>query len=448
MFSAMICFETRRRCGASHHSDPPAAFLAVRFHEALHSHDLERPGVEGVATWAAGARRLEIAGDSSDKRAGLARSAQGAGDPMPQSRIALALFAAMACALAGLVCVPLGIQAASLLTMADDPAEISDRALKGAFDRGVAANEIEAALAANDADLAQSFVDLARDRGVAVPPELVQRVAAAVERANSALAAADSFARGLIVGEPDDAIGLAGTALGDLFVYGDIRDAAREGSRFVRGAPADELVLGLACVGLAITAGTYASLGAAVPARVGLSVVKAASKTARIGGDMAGWIGRSLREVVDWSALGRAGGAIAEPATAVRAARQAVKLDKAGDLFRLASDVGRVQSRAGTQAALDGLKLARDPREMARIAALAEKKGGKTRAILKTLGRGAILLTVASFNLALWVLGAIATLVGFVASTKSAVERMTLRHLARKRERQFRRQLALQVGRA
>ena len=43
-------------------------------------------------------------------------------------------------------------------------------------------------------------------------------------------------------------------------------------------ATADELVLGLACVGLAITAGTYATLGATAPARVGLSVAKAARK--------------------------------------------------------------------------------------------------------------------------------------------------------------------------
>ena len=45
------------------------------------------------------------------------------------------------------------------------------------------------------------------------------------------------------------------------------------------------------------------------------------------------------------------------------------------------------------------------------------------------------LLSIASFNLAAWVLGAILTLFGFVTSAKSGVERMTLRHLARKRER-------------
>ena len=71
-----------------------------------------------------------------------------------------------------------------------------------------------------------------------------------------------------------------------------------------------------------------------------------------------------------------------------------------------------MQAKAGTKAALDGLQdRARRPREMARVATLAEKKGGKTRAILKTLGRGAIMLTIASFNLAAWMLGAMLTAV-------------------------------------
>jgi hypothetical protein len=256
-----------------------------------------------------------------------------------------------------------------------------------------------------------------------------------VEQANSASAAAGSFASGLITGEPKDMAGLAGTALGDLFVFGDIRDAAREGSRYVRGDNYDQLILGLSVVGIAITAGTYATVGAATPARLGLTAVKAARKAGRLSTRMADWIGRSVRDVVDWSALKRAGTSVTEPAVAVRAAREAVKVEKADGLVRLVSDVGRLQTKAGTQAALDGLKLAEGPREMSRIAVLAEKKGSKTRAILKTLGRGAILLSVASFNLAAWVLGAILTLFGFVSSAKAGVERVTFRHLARSKER-------------
>jgi hypothetical protein len=354
---------------------------------------------------------------------------------MIRSHPRLAWLAAGLFALAALFCVPLGFEARSLLSDAEDPVAIADRGLARAFDATVAIQEIESALDGNDADLAKSFVDLADDRGAKLPPELRQRVDAAVEQANSASAAASSFASGLITGEPKDMAGFAGTALGDLFVFGDIRDAAREGSRYISGESYDQLVLGLACVGIAITAGTYATVGAATPARLGLTAAKAARKTGQMGARMADWVGRSLREVIDWTALKRAGASLTEPAVAIRAAREAVKVEKADGLVRLVSDVGRVQTKAGTQAALDGLKLAEGPREMSRIATLAEKKGSKTRAILKTLGRGAILLSIASFNLASWVLGAILTLFGFVSSAKAGVERMTLRHLARKRER-------------
>src|SRR5207244_4289218 len=153
----------------------------------------------------------------------------------------------------------------------DDPAAIADRRLDRAFNAAVAAREIRAALAADDAELAASFVELARDRDVAVDPALAAQVEAANSTTANTARAAGSFARGFVTGEPEDLVGLAGTAAGDLFVFGDIRDAAREGTRLALGEPADELVLGLACVGLAVTAGTYASLGAAAPGRIGLT---------------------------------------------------------------------------------------------------------------------------------------------------------------------------------
>lgn len=364
---------------------------------------------------------------------------------MIRSHPGLAWFTAALFAIAALFCMPLAFEARSLLNDADDPVAIADRGIARAFDRSTAVQEIEAALEANDADLAQSFVDLAADQRIILPEEIGRRVTEAVQQANSTGAAANSFASGLITGEPKDMAGLAGTALGDLFVFGDIRDAVREGSRYVSGESYDQLILGLSCLGIAITAGTYATVGAGAPARVGVSAVKAARKVGRLSGGLADWIGRSLRDVVDWTALSRAGSALTEPAVAVRAAREAVKVDKASGLVKLVSDVGTVQAKAGMQAAIDGLKLAGGPRDMSRIAALAEKKGSKTRAILKTLGRGAILLSIASFNLALWMIGAVLTLFGFVSSAKAAVERATWRRIQRGKERRLQRQLDLAV---
>jgi len=363
------------------------------------------------------------------------------------TRLAPILLVAALLAAGAAYVVPRGLEAQHLLSMEDDPVAIARRALDLRFNAEVAQREIEQALAAEDADLAKSFVDLAADRHVSLDPTLIEKVNAAVAEENSATHAAQSFAMGLITGEPSDASGLAGTALGDLFVFGDIRDAIREGSRLATGQQADELVLGLAAVGLAITAGTYATGGVAAPARVGLSLAKVARKTGKLSGELAAYVGRTLRGVVDWSALRRAAGSLSvtEPAVAIRAAREAVKVEKAGGLMRLARDAGRVQGKAGTRAALDGLKVAETPREMSRVARLAEKEGGKTRAILKVVGRGAIMLTVAAFDLGIWIIGALLTLFGFVASLKSATERVTLRALRKRKSRRLKRLEAVTV---
>jgi hypothetical protein len=359
-------------------------------------------------------------------------------------RIAPALiFAALLAALVVYV-LPRGLDAGAMLAIADDPVRIADRALDGRFNAAVAEREIKQALADHDADLAKSFVDLAAERHIGLDPMLVAKVNEAVAQAGSARHAVRSFAVGFVTGEPNDGAALAGTALGDLFVVGDIRDAAREGSHLALGEPTDTTVLGLACVGLAITAGTYATLGAAVPVRVGLTLAKIARRSGRLGGKLTLAMARMLRGVVDWGRLRRAiaGASITEPALAMRAAREAVKLDRAEGVLALSRDVGRVEAKAGARAALDGMKIAESPEDMARVAKLAEKEGSRTRAILKTLGRGAIMLTASAFDLSMWILGALFTLLSFVASLKRATERMTLRYLRYRKERRRPMQMA------
>jgi hypothetical protein len=311
-----------------------------------------------------------------------------------------ALAGAILFAVAAFAFVRGGVATEARLAAANDPAQISDQALDRMFNRDVAEREIRAALATGDTNLAQSFLDLAADRGVAIDPALAGDVKQARDKAASATGTAGRFVKGLWTGEPTDMASLAGTAFGDLFVFGDIRDGAREGMHYLTGQKYDPWILGLAGVGLAITAATYTSLGLTAPERVGLSVVKAARRTGRL-----------------------------NPALAVRAARDAVKVEDAGGLIQLAENTGQIEAKAGTQAALDSLAVAEEPADMSRLSRLAAAKGSKTRAIVKLLGRAAIVLTASTLDLALWVLWAAFALFGFVSSCKTAVERMTLRYI-------------------
>ena len=341
--------------------------------------------------------------------------------------------------------------AGAVVLAQDDPVELSDARIDTVLQNNqaqknqtIVAEQIEAALVAGDADLANSFVLLAREKNVPLTDELSRRAADAVAEENSSAHMAKRFATGLVTGNADDVASLSGTVAGDLFVFGDIRDIVREGKHLAMGEDTDRLVLGLATAGLAVTVVTYVSIGEAAPVRAGLTLVKDARNAGRLGEGLAAWAGRSAREVVDTPALREAvaSGSVLRPGKTVSAIRAAFRAEKAGGLVRLTKDVGRVTEKAGARGALDTLKIAEGPKDVARAARLARAKGGQTRAILKILGRGALLLATGAFNLTLWVFSALLALFGFLSSIKATTERATQAWLDRKKARRLRQQMA------
>ena len=365
---------------------------------------------------------------------------------MKRRRIGLALAAMMVSGAALAAVWPHAREAGAILAAQDDPAELSDLQVNSALrnNQNIVAGQIEAALAAHDTGLASSFVDLAKAKDISLPEDLVQRVNEAIAEDSTTSHFVRRFATGLVTGNADDAGSLSGTVAGDLFVFGDIRDVVRESKHLVMGEDTDRLVLGLATAGLAVTAATYVSMGGVAPLRAGLTLVKDARKVGRLGEGLTEWAGRSAREVVDTSMLGDAvsSAAVTRPTQTVSAITAAFRAEKAGGLVRLAKDVGRVSEKAGARGALDTLKIAEGPEDVARAARLAEASGGKTRAILKLLGRGALLLAAGAFNLSWWVFGALFALFSLLASIKATTERVTQSVIDHGKRRRLRRQLA------
>ncbi len=365
---------------------------------------------------------------------------------MKRSRVVPAVVAMAVFAVAFALLWPHARDSAAVLAAQDDPVELSDLQLSSALrnNAAVIGDNIEAALAANDTDLADSFVSLAREKNIPLGDELLKRVSDKVAEQSTSSHYARRFLTGLVVGEADDVASLSGTVAGDLFVYGDIRDVVREGKHLAMGEDTDQLVLGLAAAGLVVTAATYVSVGGVAPLRAGLTLVKDARKVGRLGEGLTLWAGRSAREMVDTPVLQHAiaSGSVLRPGQTMTAIKAAFRAEKAGALVRLAKDVGRVGEKAGIRAAKDTLKIAEGPKDVARAARLAEAKGGQTRAILKVLGRGALLLVAGAFNLTMWVFGALLALVGFLSSIKATTERLTMAWLRRKKARRLRKQTA------
>ena len=365
---------------------------------------------------------------------------------MKRRRISTALAGvAVACALGAAVW-PHARDAGLLLAAQDDPAALAETQVSSALrnNQKIVSDNIEQALAKGDADLAASFVELAGANHVAVSDDLSRRVREAVTEEKSTSHLARQFATGLVTGNADDVASLSGTVTGDLFVFGDIRDVVRETKHLAMGEETDRLVLGLATAGLAVTAATYVSVGGAAPVRAGLSLVKDARKVGRLGEGLAEWAGRSARDVVDTPVLEEAvaSSSVLHPSNSVSAISAAFRAEKAGALVRLAKDVGRITEKVGTRGALDTLKIAEGPKDVSRAARLAEAEGGKTRAILKILGRGALLLLGGAFDLTLWLISALLALFGLLATIKSTTERATQAWLDRRKSRRLRKQMA------
>src|ERR1700722_9351001 len=134
---------------------------------------------------------------------------------MRRWRIGSALAGMAVCAFACVALWPHARDAGAILAAQDDPAELSDLQLNSALrnNQNIIEQNIEAALAANDADLANSFVDLAGEKNISLPEELSRRVRDAVAETNSTSHFAKRFASGLVTGNADDVASMSGTVV-------------------------------------------------------------------------------------------------------------------------------------------------------------------------------------------------------------------------------------------
>ncbi|MDQ0467955.1 hypothetical protein [Labrys wisconsinensis] len=318
------------------------------------------------------------------------------------ARLFSMLFALASLGGAGLVALPAAYQSAALLTAGDDPAAISALRLTPALTTDRIAAEADGALAAGDANLAESFVALADQHGV--PVDAARRARVEQAAAGSVSETAYDFARGAVVGDVGGITGLAGAFAGDMVGIGDVRDLTREGWRAARGEEVDKLIVGLAAVGLAVTAATWGSLGETAPLRGGLSLVKKARRAGTLSRELTESVGRALAKAIDGPALERALAAAGrlELPTAAKEAARAIQPAAVAPLGAMGRDAFTLFRRADARTVEDVLAVARSPAEVGRAARLSERLGRGTRAALKVLGRGALLLGAGAWTLLGW----------------------------------------------
>jgi hypothetical protein len=332
----------------------------------------------------------------------------------PASR-ATALLLAAALLLSTAPVLPRGWEAAQLAADRGDAAAVADYRLKHLSPDDYA-RAIETALATGDADLADSLTALARRQALELPAPLVSRVDAAIEEAGSASRMAGDAWDGFLSGNAESESALAGALAADLSGFGDVRDLSTQAGNYVTGAEVDTTTVALAAVGIGLTAATVLSLGAALPEKAGVSLVKVVNRMGRLSRPLRAQVIRLGRDAVDTQALRTFAGSLRSfDVSAIRAAaKRIVRPGPAAKLKQLGADVATLGKNAGYRGTLDVLAKADDATAISRLARMSRTFGKATRGALFMLGDAALTLAVVAGTVFSWTAGAIAWILAAV----------------------------------
>lgn len=251
--------------------------------------------------------------------------------------------------------------------------------------------QVARALVQDRPEEAESFIALAGELGHPLPGELLARHEAATSTAATAWRAARSGAQGFFTGEVEDAASLAGSALSDFTLYGDLRDFTWQAGNYALGREVDEFILGLSVVGLGVTAATVGSGGAAMPVKMGVSAVKAAKRTGRLTAGMEGALRRAMAADLDMPGLRRQLSAMdwKSPGRAVDQAKAYAAGLGMGNLRGILGRFGTIMGRTSPAATLKIMRHVDTVEDLARAERVAARFGKATPAVFQTLGKGA-----------------------------------------------------------
>jgi len=283
------------------------------------------------------------------------------------------------------------------------------------------AAEITAALDAGDATMARSLAALAASRDIAVSAELNERIASLpVVDLGATLGAGWNC---VVNGDFDSEAGFACVVATDLTGVGDVRDLVGEGGKFISGQPLDYFTLGIATVGLGLTAATYSSLGGALPLRVGSSFVKAMHRVGKLPPRLTAQIVRALERGINRPAVEEAIGL----ATSMRLGELGRPLSRIFNprsvklVSNLAEDFGTIGKAGGVRAMKLSVEAADSASDVRKLARVADTYGERFVGVMKLVGRGVLRLGHLLFTIVGWLVGAVLWVWGMLTFTLNAL---------------------------
>lgn len=313
------------------------------------------------------------------------------------------------------------IDAVRIFGIRNDPTALLERAAAASSPEEIR-QRAEQALADSDPELAASLSLVASGNGTPFPSELQAKIDEAGKF--SLTRSAGEAWTGAVTGRADTPTAFVAAMAADMTVVGDARDLATEISRF---PDQDNLTVFLASAGIAMTANTIMTSGAALPVKGGISILKAAKKMNKLPKSLEDDMVKIARKSVNADVLitmrRRAGefdikGAIRDGGKLLRP--EAIKA-----VEEAAGAVSSISTKQGYRATIQTLDNAGEMADLKKMGTAAEKLGPKYRGSLALRKGAKFFLKIAEIvlemiwlfaGLAVWIACAIWTLFSFIRS--------------------------------
>jgi hypothetical protein len=274
----------------------------------------------------------------------------------------------------------------------------------------VSPQELEAriakALEEDDYADAQLYAEIADYASIPLSDETRAALDDANSLTNNIRRTGGSFFEGFVYGRGSDTASFMGALTSDLTVIGDVRDIAGEGEKMVRGEDYSTLVLGLSVAGVAATAATVGSGGAALPTQAGLSLLKVAKKAGTLTASFASELRRLLSEAVNFKKLKETlqTTSLGDLSATRRAVGDYADNVSFAKLTPVLSDVGALQRAAGPAETIRLMRYVENSGDLARITRMSKTLGPKTRGIIELTGKTSLRAFKTLANFVLWLL--------------------------------------------
>lgn len=255
-------------------------------------------------------------------------------------------------------------------------------------------------------DDAEMYAEVAAYMNRPLSPQTADALAASQTTTAVVLRNTGNFFEGFVSGEGSDSAAFAGAVTSDLTVIGDLRDIGGEGSKMVAGEEYSEVILGLSVVGLAVTAGTVASAGGGLPARVGVSLLKVAKKAGTMTKSFTQELGQLVSRAVDFPALRRtlSDVSLANPNATRRAIGNYADNVKSAELFPVLARMDGMRTAVGPAESVRLMKYVKNTRDLDNVADMSKTLGVKTRGIIELTGKTSLRAFKGAINIIRWML--------------------------------------------